>query len=213
MSSLLHVIDEALKTNPLVIIVKRDDYIDFQRKISLTAPKPLDQTSHEVWYHVAPKEGLYTAAELSVFGNSLMPHLKREDQYSHLYEDRYHLNLSWFTFHEDIGVEKITVTEELELFDAVRDEFASFPQKNIENGKGKHTKSYELTHQRRVFVKTYPDVALAQDMLSGKVGKENHNSETKYSREIPKPVLYAYVPNGHPLKPTPSQSFLQRIFG
>src|SRR3989344_8072016 len=113
MSSLLHVIDEALKTNPLVIIVKRDDYIDFQRKLSLTAPKPLDQTSHEVWYHVAPKEGLYTKAELNVFMNSLMPHLKRENHYSHIYEDQHRLNLSWFMFREDIGVEKITVTGEL----------------------------------------------------------------------------------------------------
>lgn len=208
MASLLKIIGEQLEKNQNVTIVRKEEEQKFERYIALHASKPLTQDSHNVWYHIAPTNGLYTAGELDVFMKMLVPDLKTDTHFSP-YEDERRLTISWLYFTEDIGIEKITVTEELELLDI---EMANKGRiERLENGK-KTVNTYELIHQRKIFLKTYPDAALARDMLHGRFGTDK-DFGTRYLREIPKKILYgSYVPDGHPLKPKEKQGLLTRLF-
>ena len=210
MVSLLSIIEKQLKTNQNVTIVRKEEELNFRQQIALSAPKPLKQYSHLVWYHIAPTDGLYTAGELEVFMKMLVPDLK-PNTYLSPYEDENRLTIQWRSFVENIGIERITVTEELELLDI---EMASDGiLSGFEDGKRKTENTYELFHQREIFLKTYPDAALAKDMLEGKVGTNRLDSGTRYQRDISKELLYkSYLPDNHRLKPKKKQGLLARLF-
>ncbi|MEK6809781.1 MAG: hypothetical protein AABY40_03840 [Nanoarchaeota archaeon] len=209
MVSLLNIIENQLETNLNVTIIRKEEELNFQRQITLSAPKPLKQDSHRVWYHIAPTIGLYTADELDIFMKMLVPNLK-PDHYLSPYEDKSKLAIQWQYFTENIGIEKITVAEELELFDIEMASEGSIM--GLEDGKRKTVNTYELIHQRKIFIKTYPDAVLAKDMLEGKFGA-NKDSGTRYQRDIPKEALYnTYLPDNHCLKPKKKQGLLARLF-
>ncbi len=207
MVSLLNIIEKQLETNPEVIIVRKEEEPkNFERYIALSAPKPLTQDSHQVWYHIAPTNGLYTAGELDVFMKLLVPNLKPS---SHLppSEDKDTLTIRWDCFTENVGITKITVAEELEL-----PGYENGSVEGLENGKKKTLKTYELTHQRRIFVKAYPDAVLANDMLEGKLGTLK-DGDIRYLQDIPKEALYKlYVQNNHPLKTKEKLGVFARLF-
>lgn len=209
MTSLLKIIEKQLETNPEVTIVRKEEELKFERYLALSAPKPLKQDSHDVWYHIAPTNGLYTAGELDVFMKLLVPHLKPDNHFSP-YEDKNRLTIRWDCFTEDIGIEKITIAEELELLDLEMVRTGSV--KGLENGKKKTSNNYELTHQRKIILKTYPDAVLAKDMLEGKFGTHK-DWGTRYQQDIPKEMLYkSYIPDNHPLKLKEKSSVLARLF-
>ncbi len=209
MVSLLKIIERQLETNPNVTIVSKEEELKFERYIALSAPKPLTQDSHQVWYHVAPTNGLYTAGELDIFMKMLVPHLKPDD-HSSPYEDEKRLTIRWDCFTEDIAIEKIIVAEELELLDI--EMVGNGSVKGLENGKKKTVNTYELTHQRKIFLKTYPDAALAKDMIEGRFGTDK-DFGTKYKQDIPKEMLYKfYLPHNHRLKPKKKSGVLARLF-
>lgn len=210
MVSLLNIIEKQLETNPEVIIVRKEEELkNFERYIALSAPKPLTQDSHLVWYHIAPTKGLYTAGELDVFMKLLVPHLK-PDFHLRPYENEKKLVIRWDYFTENIGIEKITITEELELLDIEMTSNGNV--KGLENGKKKTVSTYELTHQRKIFLKTYPDAVLAKDMLEGKLGTLK-DLDTRYLQDIPKEVLYKlYVHDNHPLKSKEKLGVFARLF-
>ncbi len=207
MVSLLNIIEKQLETNPEVIIVRKEEEPkNFERYIALSAPKPLTQESHQVWYHIAPTNGLYTAGELEVFMKLLVPHLKPNFHLSP-YENKKILTIGWDCFTENVGITKITVAEELEL-----PGYENGSVEGLENGKRKTVNTYDLFHQRRIVVKTYPNAVLANDMLEGKLGTFK-DWGTEYLQEIPKEVLYKlYVPDNHPLKTKEKLGVFARLF-
>ena len=116
------------------------------------------------------------------------------------------MTIRWDRFTEDVGITKITIAEESEL-----PGYGNGSVEGLENGKKKTLNTYELTHQRIIFLKTYPDAVLAKDMLEGKLGTLK-DLDTRYQQDIPKEVLYRYIPDNHPLKSKERLGVFARLF-
>lgn len=192
--NLLEKIQQELKRNPGVVVVRVSETKDTKNIPPLGHWPPLalhalgngsHWSVHEVDVHIAPVKGLYSAQELAMFMRMLVPDEKRRIEVAPHFRET-ELSIGWDIFYETIGFEDISLSREASLNDPALSNELGFV-----DGKAACSWSTRLSYERGIFVKTYPSEHIAQDMLEGRLGKDE-TFGTKYTKEIPISMLKIY---------------------
>ena len=155
--SKLSIVKQSLETNPEVVIAKvfENNYL----------PGRNGYWSHTMDFWVAPKNGLYTAEELQEFMMGLVPEglepTSKDD--FRKYDKKSDLSLGKLYFDEDIGQEKVTRICTLTDEDLLNVSGFVDGQRTIEESR---------PYQRRTWVRPFPNEALVEDLLEGKLGSK-----------------------------------------
>ncbi len=147
-------------------------------------------STYEVQFWVAPKDGLYTAHQLQIFLNGLVPRLKADSgmEFQKHDSERTYLELGHKRYDDVVGKTRtfnstlVQVTDE-ELQKALR----------LEKGEKAFTDTYSDNIRRITFINVFPNKEIALNVL--KHGPFNERTEAMHSRNyVSLETLARYVP-------------------
>ena len=171
--SKLNIVKSALESNPNVVIIMSDEYRENLFPYRVKFPNGIDQgynilSGQFFDFRVAPKNGLYTLAELQSFMLGLVPALEptaRDDF-------RQYQSMFWcggLRFEEIIGYEKVSTKR----IQTLTDEGLLGAYKSFVDGKRIVDAEDTIMYARGILVGVYPDKEFAQDVCEGKIKESN----------------------------------------